>query len=86
MVALYDYNPEVQSPQDNPDSELPFKKGQMLTVVGEMVSGQLLKKNTVTYILSDGLLYSVAVYFNELCCQNITKELKYCGDTKHQNT
>ena len=38
MVALYDYNPEVQSPQDNPDSELPFKKGQVLTVVGEMVS------------------------------------------------
>ena len=38
MVALYDYNPEVQSPQDNPDSELLFKKGQILTVVGEMVS------------------------------------------------
>ena len=38
MVALYDYNPEVQSPQDNPDSELSFKKGQILTVVGEMVS------------------------------------------------
>ena len=37
MVALYDYNPEVQSPQDNPDSELSFKKGQILTVVGEMV-------------------------------------------------
>ena len=38
MVAMYDYNPEVQSPQDNPDSELPFKKGQIITVVGEMVS------------------------------------------------
>ena len=38
MVALYDYNPEVQSPQDNPDSELPFKKGQILTVIGDMVS------------------------------------------------
>ena len=37
MVALYDYNPEVQSPQDNPDSELSFKKGQVLIVVGEMV-------------------------------------------------
>jgi len=36
MVALYDYNPEVQSPQDNPDSELPFKKGQILTVIGDM--------------------------------------------------
>ena len=38
MVAMYDYNPEVQSPQDNPDSELPFKKGQIIIVVGEMVS------------------------------------------------
>ncbi|XP_078358377.1 uncharacterized protein LOC144643107 isoform X2 [Oculina patagonica] len=36
MVALYDYNPEVQSPQDNPDSELSFRKGQTITVVGEM--------------------------------------------------
>jgi len=38
MVALYDYNPEIQSPQDNPDSELAFKKGQIITVLGEMVS------------------------------------------------
>ena len=37
MVALYDYSPEEQSPQDNPDSELPFKKGQMITVIGGMV-------------------------------------------------
>ena len=37
MVALYDYVPEEQSPQDNPDSELPFKKGQIITVLGEMV-------------------------------------------------
>ncbi|XP_068745820.1 golgin subfamily B member 1-like isoform X2 [Montipora capricornis] len=36
MVALYDYNPEVQSPQDNPDSELAFRKGHLLTVFGEM--------------------------------------------------
>ncbi|KAJ7336677.1 hypothetical protein OS493_011898 [Desmophyllum pertusum] len=36
MVALYDYNPEVQSPQDNPDSELAFKKGQILIVIDEM--------------------------------------------------
>lgn len=38
MVALYDYNPEIQSPQDNPDSELAFKKGQIIAVLGEMVS------------------------------------------------
>lgn len=40
MVALYDYNPEVQSPQDNPDSELPLKMGQIFTVFGDMVSSK----------------------------------------------
>ena len=81
MVALYDYNPEVQSPQDNPDSELPFKKGQVLTVVGEMVSSELLTINYVrstplhiSYQRTDVSLYIVAVYFNELCCRNITME------------
>ncbi|XP_074610685.1 uncharacterized protein LOC141865174 isoform X4 [Acropora palmata] len=38
MVAIYDYNPELQSPQDNPDSELAFRKGQLLTVIGEVRS------------------------------------------------
>jgi len=42
MVAIYDYNPELQSPQDNPDSELAFRKGQLLTVIGEVVSPQFL--------------------------------------------
>lgn len=36
MVALYDYNPEMQSPQDNPDSELPLRKGQIFAVLGDM--------------------------------------------------
>lgn len=37
MTALYDYNPEEQSPKDNPDSELAFKKGQVIKVFGDMV-------------------------------------------------
>ena len=37
MTALYDYNPEEQSPKDNPDSELAFKKGQVITIYGDMV-------------------------------------------------
>ncbi|XP_022782887.1 uncharacterized protein LOC111323722 isoform X10 [Stylophora pistillata] len=36
MVALYDYNPERQSPQDSPDSELPLRKGQIFAVLGDM--------------------------------------------------
>ena len=40
MVAQYDYNPEKQSPLENIDSELPFKKGQVITVIGEMVSSK----------------------------------------------
>ena len=42
MVAIYDYNPELQSPQDNPDSELAFRKGHLLTVIGEVVSPQFI--------------------------------------------
>ena len=38
MTALYDYNPEEQSPQDNPDSELAFKKGQIIRILGDMVT------------------------------------------------
>ena len=37
MSALYDYNPEEQSPKDNPDSELAFKKGQVIIIYGDMV-------------------------------------------------
>ena len=36
MVALYDYNPREQSPLDNPDAELAFKKGHVITVLGPM--------------------------------------------------
>ena len=66
MVALYDYNPEVQSPQDNPDSELPFKKGQVLTVVGEMVSGNYSRKTPLHISYQMGycivLLYILTSY------------------------
>ena len=87
MVALYDYNPEVQSPQDNPDSELPFKKGQMLTVVGEMVSGQMIVINDTrtAYVLIDVSLCSFAVYFNELCCCGLVYLDKPEGRVKISN-
>ncbi|EDO34249.1 predicted protein, partial [Nematostella vectensis] len=38
MVALYDYNPETQSPLSNPSAELSFKKGQVVTILGPMNS------------------------------------------------
>lgn len=36
MVALYDYNPKEQSPLKNTESELSFRKGQTITVLGPM--------------------------------------------------
>ncbi|PFX30328.1 Janus kinase and microtubule-interacting protein 3 [Stylophora pistillata] len=44
MVALYDYNPERQSPQDSPDSELPLRKGQIFAVLGDMNPHVLLQR------------------------------------------
>ena len=40
MVALYDYNPDEQSPQKDSSSELTFKKGHIITVFGDAVSCQ----------------------------------------------
>ena len=48
-MALYDYNPEVQSPQDNPDSELAFRKGHLLTVIGEMVRALTIATSTQSH-------------------------------------
>ena len=36
MVALYDYSPSEQSPLDNHHDELPFRKGQEITITGTM--------------------------------------------------
>lgn len=44
-MALYDYNPQIQSRQDNPDYEQSLKKGQTFTVVEEMSSGQMIGIN-----------------------------------------
>ena len=38
MVAMYNYNPFVDSPNQTPNLELMFKKGQVITVYGDMVS------------------------------------------------
>ena len=38
MEAMYDYDPFVDSPNQSPHLELTFKKGQVITVYGDMVS------------------------------------------------
>ena len=38
MFALYDYDPVSMSPNPNPDAELVFKAGDIITVYGNMVS------------------------------------------------
>jgi hypothetical protein len=45
MVALYDYNPTTQSPNREPDRELGFRKGQIVRVLGSMVSHLFLHMN-----------------------------------------
>ena len=41
MVALYDYDPSSQSPNMDKDTELAFRKGQVITVCGPTVSSAL---------------------------------------------
>ena len=38
MVALYDYQPEKDSPNAFPDTELEFKAGDQIVIVGFIVS------------------------------------------------
>ena len=47
MVAVYDYNPVVDSPNVQPDLELSFVKGEIIIVYGAMVSNY----NSVIFIV-----------------------------------
>ena len=38
MEAMFDYDPFVDSPNQAPQLELMFKKGQVITIYGDMVS------------------------------------------------
>ena len=40
MVALYDYDPVKMSPNPNPDAELAFKAGNIITIYGNMVGNE----------------------------------------------
>ena len=37
MISLYDYDPANVSPNPNPDAELAFEAGVVITVYGNMV-------------------------------------------------
>lgn len=39
MVALYTYSPLHVSPNPNPDAELAFRAGDVITIYGYMVGG-----------------------------------------------
>ena len=45
MVAVYDYDPLKQSPSKDKSKELNLRKGQYVTVIGDMVSPVLVKRN-----------------------------------------
>ena len=34
--AMSDYNPELQSPNENPEAELAFREGDLITITGPM--------------------------------------------------
>ena len=56
MFALYDYDPVKSSPNPNPDAELAFKAGDIITVYGNMV-GLLFDKYLYVMISFPSLLY-----------------------------
>ena len=56
MVAVYDYNPIIDSPNANPDLELPFIKGQTITVYGDMVSITLIVLSSVCTCVQSNVL------------------------------
>ena len=43
FVALYDYDPNTQSPNDNPETELAFREGEIIEVTGPMDEVNYLK-------------------------------------------
>ena len=47
MVALYDYNPRLESPNPTPELELSFKKGQTITVFGNKVTTNMVANSNV---------------------------------------
>ena len=54
MMALYDYDPHHVSPNPNPDAELAFHAGDVITVYGYMVGwGMIIMINVVSMQLSD---------------------------------
>lgn len=36
FIALYDYDPNTQSPNDNPETELAFREGDIIDITGQM--------------------------------------------------
>lgn len=54
MMALYDYDPHHVSPNPNPDAELAFHAGDVITVYGYMVGwGMIIMINVESMQLSD---------------------------------
>ena len=51
MVAVYDYDPLKQSPSKDKSKELNLRKGQYVTVVGDMVCS--FKDNVLSLLGSD---------------------------------
>ena len=55
MVAMYDYVPQKDSPNPNPDLELSFKAGDRITIYGNMVPTHTHNYHYQVYRWSAGL-------------------------------
>ena len=53
MVAVYDYDPIKQSPSKDNSKELPLKKGQYVTVIGDMVSSKAMTVKSFAWALEE---------------------------------
>ncbi len=63
MVALYDYDPHHVSPNPNPDAELAFHVGDVITVYGYMVGSGIVAKLHHYYVILSLAIYSRVMGF-----------------------
>ena len=59
FVALYDYDPIVQSPNDNPETELTFTEGDVITITGPMDEVCCYRYMNIECLIVYSLIYSV---------------------------
>ena len=78
MVAVCDYTPSIDSPNPQPHLELPFSKGKIITVYGNMVSAiTLLNRGVCVCVLC--VCVCVCVYCVCVCVCTVCVCVRVCA-------